>query len=92
MIAELLLAATLTTSGPGAYADTRGTSTNTLHKHLYCVRNAETGACEDYWTDGPVSSARGTCNVLKRSTTAPNVRTGTCSAPATAQWCKGNQR
>ncbi len=71
-----------------ATADTRGPGANTLHKQLYCVRNAESGACEDCWSDGDVSSARGTCRSLKASTNAPNVRKGSCSSLAQTSFCK----
>jgi len=72
---------------PAATADMRGPGTNTHHKTLYCVKNAESGACEDCWSDGPVSGARGTCNVLKASTNDPNVRKGKCALPANRKFC-----
>jgi uncharacterized membrane protein len=88
MLAAFILSAALAASGPGPHADTRGPGANTLHKTLYCVKNAETGACEDCWSDGPVSSDRGTCRLLKSSTTAPFVRKGTCNAPVNRAFCK----
>jgi hypothetical protein len=72
---------------PAATADMRGPGSNTHHKVLYCVKNAESGACEDCWSDGPISSARGTCNLLKTSTTDPRVRKGKCSLPANQKFC-----
>ncbi len=78
-------------STPAATADTRGPGANTHHKHLYCVKNAESGACEDCWSDGKVSSARGTCNLLKSSTNAPNVRAGKCATPANRAFCGAGQ-
>jgi hypothetical protein len=75
------------TSQPAATADTRGPGSNTHNKVLYCVRNAESGACEDCWSDGKSSSARGTCNLLKASTNDPNVRKGKCALPANQKFC-----
>ncbi len=72
---------------PAASADMRGPGSNTHHKVLYCVKNAESGACEDCWSDGAVSSARGTCNLLKTSTTDPRVRKGKCALPANRKFC-----
>jgi hypothetical protein len=72
---------------PAATADTRGPGSNIHHKTLYCVKNAESGACEDCWSDGKVSSARGTCNMLKASTNDPNVRKGKCALPANQRFC-----
>ncbi len=88
MIAALILSTVLAAAAPGPTADTRGPGSNTLHKHLFCVRNSESGACEDCWSDGVVSSARGTCRLLKSSTMAPNVREGKCSAPGNLAFCK----
>jgi hypothetical protein len=70
-----------------ASADTRGPGANTLHKHLFCVKNAESGACEDCWSDGKISSARGTCRLLKSSTNAPDVRKGQCSLASNKKFC-----
>jgi hypothetical protein len=81
------LAQTPDKSQPAATADMRGPGTNTLHKTLYCVKNAESGACEDCWSDGKISSARGTCNLLKSSTNAPDVRKGACALPANQAFC-----
>ena len=90
MLPALFLIAAL--AGPGATADTRGPGANTLHKHLFCVRNSESGACEDCWSDGAVSSARGTCKMLKASTIAPNVREGKCSAARNIAFCKAKAK
>lgn len=83
----LLAPACMAGAQAAATADTRGPGSNTHHKNLFCVKNAESGACEDCWSDGEVSSARGTCNVLKSSTTAPNVRAGRCATPANQKFC-----
>ena len=55
----LMAPAAMAADKPAASADLRGPGSNTHHKVLYCVKNAESGACEDCWSDGPVSSARG---------------------------------
>jgi hypothetical protein len=72
---------------PAASADRRGPGANTLHKHLFCVKNAESGVCEDCWSDGKISSARGTCNLLKASSNAPDVRQGKCALPSNRKFC-----
>ena len=90
MLPALFLMAAL--AAPAATADTRGPGANTLHKHLFCVRNSESGACEDCWSDGPVSSARGTCNLPKSSTLAPNVRPGKCSTARNIAFCNAKAR
>ena len=90
MLAALFLTAAL--AGTGATADTSGPGDNSLHKHLYCVRNSESGACEDCWSDGKVSSARGTCRLLKSSTLEPNVRQGKCSTARNRGFCKANAK
>ena len=77
---------------PAATADVRGPGANTLHKHLYCDKNAESGPCEDCCSDGKISSARGTCNLLKSSTNEPSVREGKCALPANQKFCGLNKK
>jgi hypothetical protein len=54
----------------------------------YCVRNAESGACEDCWSDSRRSSAGGTCKGLKAATTNPNIRRGSCSQFIKTDFCR----
>ncbi len=91
MLAAFFLSAALAATG-AATADTRGPNANGLHKHLYCVRNSESGACEDCWSEGKVSSVRGTCRLLKSSTLEPNVREGKCSTKRNIEFCKANAK
>ena len=83
----MMAPAAMAADKPAASADLRGPGSNTHHKVLYCVKNAESGACEDCWSDGAVSSARGTCNLLKDSTNDPRVRKGKCALPANQKFC-----
>lgn len=94
MRAAYVLSAVLVLCGTahaGVSPDMRGPAATTPHKHFYCVRNSEGGACEDCWSDGAFSSTRGTCRLLKTSTNAPNVRSGTCNTPANRLFCKIHQ-
>jgi len=86
MIAGLILAATLAAASPGA--DVRGPTETVVHKHFFCVKNAESGACEDCWSDAGFSGARGTCRLLKSSTQAPNVRPGKCDSSSNIHFCR----
>ncbi|MGZ5925807.1 MAG: hypothetical protein ACXWLJ_03945 [Rhizomicrobium sp.] len=54
----------------------------------YCVKNAESGACEDCWSGSLKSSKGGTCKLLKESTTEPSVRKGRCSDLIHTGFCK----
>jgi len=86
MIAGLILAAALAGGTPSA--DVRGPTATVTHKHFFCVKNAESGACEDCWSDAGFSGAKGTCRLLKSSTEAPAVHSGKCDSPANIQFCK----
>ncbi len=90
LILSVIIAMSGATPGLAASAspDMRGPSGSTLHKHFYCVKNAESGACEDCWSNAGFSGARGTCRLLKSSTAAPEVRHGKCSAPGNTDFCK----
>ncbi len=83
MILSLILAAAVS----AATADTRGPD-NVANKHFFCVQNAESGACEDCWSDSTVSSAHGTCDTLKISTNGAGVHSGKCSTPKNRAICK----
>lgn len=85
MLATILFVSAITANA--TLADTR-VAANAPQKHMFCVKNAESGACEDCWSDGAVSSARGTCRLLKSSSGAPNVRTGRCNSPSNLDFCK----
>lgn len=88
MIAGLIFVFALAAASPGA--DIRGPTDTVVHKHFFCVKNAESGACEDCWSDSSFSSAKGTCRLLKSSTQAPAVRSGKCDSSRNVQFCKRN--
>ena len=55
----------------------------------YCIKNAESGACEDCWSGNKVSGGLGgTCKELKEATNDPNVHKGKCSDVINKGFCK----
>ncbi len=68
--------------------DKRAPQADPKPRQHYCVRNAESGACEDCWSASSHTSAGGTCQNLKESTNNPNVRKGSCSQFIKTDFCR----
>jgi hypothetical protein len=71
-----------------ATADKRPPGTDLKPGNHYCVKNAESGVCEDCWSGSKTSSRGGSCKLLKESTNDPNVRKGKCSDVINTDFCK----
>ncbi len=85
----LLFCLSLTVSANAAATnDKRPAQFDPKPRQHYCIRNAESGACEDCWSQSRHGSVGGTCKGLKSATNDPNVRKGSCSQYIKTSFCR----